>query len=303
MTGKIKAGVFSPGDPRPWVKKESIGLLLKHETFLLEALRGAGIAVVRGGEGLPRADQVAWNTELVRKHIKRIAAERPDALIINQGSWTFPYDSVDAVKTFMNETGDIARVVIFSYKDTKVPGLVAGMAAGGGLKRIGVPFVQCYGRIDRDSKVLGDLTNVLKFYKRRAESAETARKAISALGRQKYMAFGGMSLKMSTTTADVDQWQKLFGISYEALDQSEMVIRALRMVRWEGKPGESNYEILDRRMKAALNFLKKHGRFDFSGDKMRSIHKFVHQLALYYAAFDLCNEYGATFAGINARTN
>jgi len=47
------------------------------------------------------------------------------------------------------------------------------------------------------------------------------KRVVSDLKAQKYLALGGMSLKMPTTTADVDQWQKLFGISYEALDQSE----------------------------------------------------------------------------------
>jgi L-fucose isomerase len=299
--GKIKTGVFTPNDPRPWVRKKNTELVLRYEAYLIKALRGAGVNVIRGGDGFPKMDQVAWNTKLVREHVKKIAAERPDALIINQASWTFPYDSVDAVKAFMNETGDIARVVMFSYKDTKVPGLVAGMAAGGGMKRIGLPFAQCYGKIDKDPKILEDLMNILGFYRMRAESAGTVKNAISALGKQKYIAFGGMSLKMPTTTADVDQWQKLFGISYDTIDQSEIVLKALKAVKWSGKPGESDYEIRDRRVSTALNFLNKHGEFDFSRDKMKSIHKFVHQLAVYYAALDLCDEHGATFAGIKCQ--
>ncbi len=52
-----------------------------------------------------------------------------------------------------------------------------------------------------------------------------------------------MSLNDATQTADVDQWQKLFGISYEALDQSELLRRALAMVEWSGKPGEGKYKV------------------------------------------------------------
>ncbi len=300
---KIKVGVFSPNDPRSWVRKENIDLMLRHEASLITALRGAGVEVVRGGDGFPKMDQIAWNTGLVREHIKRIAKGKPDALILNQGSWTFPYDSVDAVKTFMDETNDIARVVIFSYKEPKVPGLVAGMAVGGGLKRIGVPFALCYGVIDKDPKVLTDLIDILEFYKRRAESADTVKRAMDLLKKQKYLAFGGMSLRMPTTTADVDQWRKLFGISYETLDQSEIKVRALGMVKWLGKPGESEYEILDPRIKDAINFLweEKHGKFDFSRDKLRSIHKFVYQISMYYATLDICREFMITFAGIKCQ--
>lgn len=151
---KIKVGVFSPNDPRPWVRPQNLGLILKQESSLICALQSEGIKVIRGGEGFSKEDQIAWNTELIRKHIANIAKERPDALIINEGAWTFPYDSVDAVKAFTRETKDIARVIIFSHKDPKVPGLVAGMATSGSLKRIGIPFQSCYGIIDKDLEVL-----------------------------------------------------------------------------------------------------------------------------------------------------
>jgi len=300
---KMKVGVFSPNDPRPWVRKENIEMMLSHEKSLVETLEGESIEVVRGGEGFPLENQIAWNTQLIRAQIKNIAKTKPDALIINQGSWTFPYDSVDAVKAFMRETNDIARVIMFSYKDTQFPGLVAGMAAGGGLKRIGIPFSSCYGIIDKDSKTKNRLLDILSFYKRRAETERIVQDAIYKLGEQKYLSLGGMSLKMPTTTADVDLWQKLFGISYEALDQSEMKIRALKMVDWDGKPGESAYTIKDNRVKAAIDYIwvNKHGTFDFSRDKLKNINKFVYQMSFYYAAMDLVTEYGITFLGVKCQ--
>jgi L-fucose isomerase len=300
---RIKVGVFSPNDPRPWVREENIDLMLSHEASLIKVLRQKGVEVVRGGDGLPKMDQIAWNTSLVREHIRRIAKAKPDTLIVNQGSWTFPYDSVDAVRAFESETGDIARVVMFSYKDTKVPGLVAGMAAGGGLKRIGVPFAQCYGVIDEDPKVSAQLMHLLNFHKARSRSVDAARRVIRELRRQKYLALGGMSLKMPTTTADVDQWQKLFGVTYEALDQSELLVRASRMVAWRGKPGESRYKIRDGRIRQALKFIVdgKHGKLDFSREKLRSLEKFAYQLSIYYAILDICGEYGATFAGVKCQ--
>lgn len=300
---KMRVGVFSPNDPRPWVREENIEVMLLHEKSLVETLKAEGIEVVRGGEGFPKNDQIAWNTQLVRDHIKNIAKKKPEALIINQGSWTFPYDSVDAVKAFMRETEDISRVIMFSYKDTRYPGLVAGMAAGGGLKRIGIPFSSCYGIIDKDEETKKWLLDILNFYKKRSDSEKVVKKAISQLGVQKYLSLGGMALKMPTTTADVDLWQKLFGVSYEALDQSEMKIRALKMVDWKGKPGESEYVIKDERLKAAINYLwvKKHGTFDFSRDKLKNINKFVYQMSFYYASLDLAKEYGITFLGVKCQ--
>ena len=299
----MKIGVFSPNDPRPWVRNENLDLMLDHEASLIAVLRKNGLQVVRGGDGFAREDQIAWNTDLVRRQVSNISRERPDALIINQGSWTFPYDSVDAVQWLQEETGDVARVLIFSYKDTRVPGLVAGMAAGGGLKRIGLPFSLCYGIIDEDPQAEEWLLSILQFYRRRAEVAEIAKDAIQRLRSKKYLALGGMSLKMPTTTADVDQWQKLFGVSYEALDQSELVFRALGMVRWQGEPGDSTYDILDSRVGEAVDYTygQGHGSFDFSRDKLPDVKKFVLQIALYYAALDLCEEYDIDFAGVKCQ--
>ena len=296
----MKVGVFSPNDPRPWVREDNIEHMLAQEKLLVDALKRTEIEVIRGGEGYPKADQIAWSTRLVQEHVKKIADAKPMALIINQGSWTFPWDSVDAVKRFSVETGDIARVVIFSHKDPAVPGLVAGMAAGGGLTRIGLPFSHIFGDI-RDQKVIRELLAVLKFCEKRAEQAGTARRVLKELRAQKYLAMGGMALKMSTTTADVDQWQKLFGISYEAIDQSEILARAIKLVEWKGKPGTSSYKIKDHRVANAAEYIQDHGRIDYSREKLKNFTKLLLQLSLYYAGLDIIEEYGATFAGVKCQ--
>jgi len=36
---KIRVGVFSPNDPRPWVRSENLDLMLEHERSFMEALR------------------------------------------------------------------------------------------------------------------------------------------------------------------------------------------------------------------------------------------------------------------------
>jgi len=297
----MRVGVFSPNDARPWVREDNIDHMISQEKLLVNALKEAGVEVVRGGEKHPKMDQIAWNTRLVQEHIRYIAKAKPETLIVNQGSWTFPWDSVDAVKRFAAETGDITRVVIFSHKDPTVPGLVAGMAAGGGLNRIGVPFSHVFGDIKTDEMVLKRLLAILRFNERRAKEAGTAKRVISDLKAQKYLALGGMSLKMPTTTADVDQWQKLFGISYEDLDQSELLRKALTMVEWTGKPGEGKYRILDPRLKEAADYIQKHGSISYERPKLREFSKMLLQLSLYYAGMDIAEDYAVTFAGIKCQ--
>ena len=233
--GRGVIGVFSPNDFREWVRVENIDLMIRHEDLLVDFLQGEGYEVVRGGEGSEKMDSIAWNTALVREHVGRIAEAGADVIVLNEGSWTFPYDSRDAVQFFahLKRKEDPAfrpRVIIFCYKDTQVPGMVAGMAVAGALRRIGIPYHLVYGRIDEDERVQQRLRDILSFYDRRMEAAEGVASAVEELHRQKYVAFGGMSLKMCTTTADVDAWAKLFGISYEALDQSELKRRASELV-------------------------------------------------------------------------
>jgi L-fucose isomerase len=297
----MRVGVFSPNDPRPWVREENIDHMIERERLLIDALEELGVEIVRGGEGLPKMDQIAWNTELVKRHIRRIASARSTALIINQGSWTFPYDSVDAVKLYEAEMRDIARVVMFSHKDPKVPGLVAGMAACGALTRIGIPYCHVYGDLQADPKVVEELMAVLRFYERRREVEGDVKRVIGELKGQKYLALGGMSLRMPTTTADVDQWMKLFSVSYDTLDQSELLVRAWRIVEWEGRPGESGYRILDPRLERAAEYIQEHGHIDYSREKLRGFEKLLYQLSLYYAALDLLREYDATFLGVKCQ--
>ncbi|MDH5201308.1 MAG: hypothetical protein OEW93_10500 [Candidatus Bathyarchaeota archaeon] len=310
MNNRIRVGVFSPNDNRAWVRSSNLDLMLRHEALLIDALRRNDVEVIRGGDGFPREDQIAWNRELVLQQAKRIAEASPDALILNQGSWTFPRDSVDAVdiyeatlETLLGTTASSAasRLLLFGYWDTQVPGLVALMAIAGALKIMGRAFQISYGRIDEDPSALEDVMSKLRFFKRRAEAAEAAAAVISRLPEQKYLQFGGESLRMPTATADPNLWQKIFKVSYDQLDQSEIVSRALAMIRWSGRPGDSDYEIVDERVRAAIEYKEKTANFDFSREKLPSIHRFVLQVSVFYAARDIIEEAGATFAGVKCQ--
>jgi len=305
--GKSKLGIFSPNDFREWVRDDNIDLMIRHEALLTDFLRGEGYEVVRGGEGRGKMDSIAWNTALVREHVGYIVDEGADVLVLNEGSWTFPYDSRDAVQHFTHlmrrkNPSFSPRVLIFAYKDTQVPGMVAGMAVAGALRRIGIPYHLVYGKIDTDEGVRKRMRDILGFYDRRREAAGKADEAREGLHLQKYVAFGGMSLKMCTTTADVDAWAQLFGISYEALDQSELKKRVLRYVSWSGREGESDpVEITDERLRESVANLEKSCKLDYSHDKFTDINKLIYQLSYYYAACDLLEEYDGTFAGIKCQ--
>ena len=304
MAGRIKVGLFSTIDPKPWIREKSLDVMLKREAEIVKALNSKGVEVIRGGEGLSKENQLAWNDELTHQHIENIADKNLDALVINQLDWTLPLDSVDAVALFQKKIKDIPKVMLLCHKRPEAAGLVTGMAIAGALKRIGTSYqLFYYSKLDKEPQVIDEFMDALAFYKKRTEVAPIVRSVIEDLRGQKYLAFGGMSLRMSTATSDIDQWRKMFGISYEAIDQSEIKFRALKMIEWESEAGDSEYHIKDERVEKASNYLHKegHGNFDFSHPTLPSLQKFIYQLSLYYAALDICEELGVTFCGIKCQ--
>lgn len=66
MNRAFSVGVFSPNDPGPWVRSDNPDKTLTFERHPVDALRGRGMDLARGGEGPPREDQVAWSTKPVQ---------------------------------------------------------------------------------------------------------------------------------------------------------------------------------------------------------------------------------------------
>ncbi|MBA7661918.1 hypothetical protein ES703_69938 [subsurface metagenome] len=73
MSNKIKVGLFTTIDPKPWIREKNLDAMLKRETEIVKALNSKGIEVIRGGEGLSKENQLAWNDRLIHKHIENIA--------------------------------------------------------------------------------------------------------------------------------------------------------------------------------------------------------------------------------------
>ena len=303
---KIKVGVITPNDERPWVREVSDGTILGYQDMLVDALKKEGVEVILGGEGLSQEDQVIWDTQIVKKQIRHIAEADPDALIISMGDWSWPLDSRDAVallaEALRGLEHKIARTLFFCYKAPEAPGLVTGMAVGGAMRRIGMPYKLVFGKIDQDPQVIREIMDILEMYHRRKEAAKVAQDAVDAMKGEKYVALGGMCMKMSTGTADIDQWARVFGLTYDALDQSELTRKAKDMVIWAGEPGRSEpVEIPDERVRKALEYQTAHASFDYSRDSLRNNEKFIQQLAYYYAAVDIAEESQCQFMGIKCQ--
>jgi len=112
-------------------------------------------------------------------------------------------------------------LVAISASYIKKPFIILGNERAEGL----VPFLAVAGSLDqigiKHKRILGDISkpeirDTVISYCRVAS-------VISQLRGQTYGYFGGRSLGMYTAVADLSQWQRLFGIDIEHIDQAEII--------------------------------------------------------------------------------
>jgi L-fucose isomerase len=162
-------------------------------------------------------------------------------------------------------------ILLLGNTDPTTGSLVGLLAAGGALDQIGC----------RHTRVLDHATPEER---RPALAFLAAAGARAALRGQTLGLFGGRSLGIFTATADPAQWQRLFGVDIQHLDQTEIVSRAeslpcedvKRHFRWlTSQVGEVTYgggfdaDRLERQIRSYLatrQLAAKYG-FDFVGVK------------------------------------
>jgi L-fucose isomerase len=155
------------------------------------------------------------------------------------------------------------------------------MANSGSLDQAGIRFTKSFGDIGDDA-TLGRL--------RTQVAAIAAARRLRGLT---YCLIGGRSLGIDTTVIDPAQWMKQFGIDVDHVDQMELVRRA----EAELKSGN--------RVAPSLDFLKKTvGRIHWTAaDATFLLTEMLlkRQLAMYYAALDLIEEFKYDFCGIKGQ--
>ena len=116
----------------------------------------------------------------------------------------------------------------------------------------------------------------------------TAAQAAAQLRGATYGCFGGRSLGICTTTADLAQWQTLFGIDIEHIDQMEIVRIANDLekeeVQWHVKWVQANF-----------------GRIEYNGASFTP-EKLELQVRSYLATKKIIEEMGLDFIGVKCQT-
>jgi L-fucose isomerase len=264
---KIRVGVLDFGDGRHFLQTPLEPVNRQFRERLIGRLEADGFEVIAG-------DEVIWQNDIAVRNGRRMAAAA-DVVIFNFSVWAWPQYARMAAQ-FCPQP-----IVMFSNVNPQYPGLVGMLANSGSLDQAGIPFTKSFGDID-DPAVFARLRAQLR--------AVAAARRLRGLT---YCLVGGRSLGIDTTVIDPAQWAKQFGIDVDHVDQMELVRRA-------------NLELeRGRRVAPALDYLKKHvGRihwtaadaaFRLTEDLLRR------QLAMYYAALDLIDEFKYDLIGIKGQ--
>lgn len=202
MSRKPVLGIlgFSDGDPE--VHKQLQGIVQAQVDAIVDALKADGRVDVIVAEAQVNSVQSAKELaeEMKRKNV--------DATLFSYGVFAFPNFSAIAAQ---NGKGPF---LLAANLNPDWPGMVAMLAAGGALHHLGIEHFRVAGDV-RQPDVLEQIVTFAR-----------CAMVVNSLNGMKYGLFGGRSLGMYSSTVSMQDWQKLFGIDVEHIDQSEIVREA-----------------------------------------------------------------------------
>lgn len=257
-----RIGLLSFSDGRDYVHRDIAGFIDTTEARLAEALTAAGHQVVRGPEPV-------WTNELATSAARQLADQHVDLTVFHYAVWAFPHLSMLAA------AATPGPLLLLSNIDPVYPGMVGMLAAGGALDQIGRQHRRLWGDPAADPDLVAGI------------SAEAqAAGAVAALRGSTFGRIGGRPMGMNTAVANTDQWQRLFGVDVEEIDQWEIVRRA---------------ELADaKEVELARTWLETHAHVHYDGDRLTP-EKLERQLRSYLAMRELIAEWRLDFTGIKGQ--
>jgi len=196
-----RVGIITMSDGRDSVYDQVREFCQESEKRLARGLADRGHEVIAIGEPVGSNDTAVAAA-------RRLADARPDLAVINIPVWAFPHFSMLAAREL---TGPL---LLFCTIDPQYPGMVAMLAAAGGLDQIGRAYAREWG--DGSDEAVLD----------RVEVHVRAGAAVRGLSGSTFGRVGGRPMGMYTAVANPDQWIERFGVDVEEIDQWEIVRRA-----------------------------------------------------------------------------
>jgi len=259
---KLKVGVLTLSDGREYIHNDLLAVNHAYQERLVKALEATGeLDVVSGCE-------IIWNQQIAQNEGRRLTREGCDLTILNYAIWCFPH--LSAVATAFAP----GPFLLFCNLHPSEPGMVGMLAAAGTLDQLDRPYARVWGQIE-DPSVLAKVMSFIR-----------AAGALAQLRGQTYGLFGGRPLGMYTAVANLDEWQKLFGVDVEHIEQQDIVEFASRVDA--------------QRVDHAHKWLEQHvGSIRYDG-KALTPEKLKLQIRSYYAYREIIAERRLDFVGTKA---
>lgn len=261
MLRKPIVGIIGFSDGDPGVHEELKDVVQKQVDVIETELRKSGrVDVVV-------ADKLVASEKDAKEQAQSLRDRGVDVTVFSYGVFAFPNFSAIAAR---NGKGPF---ILAANLNPDWPGMVAMLAAGGALNHLGIKHYRVAGDF-RDPEVMEKML-------RYAQCGYV----VSALNGQKYGLIGGRSLGMYSAVVDMQDWQKIFGVDMDHLDQAEIlrigatvpqaqVDKAmvwlkenLKDIRYDGKQfTPEKLELQIRCYEAVKQIIREHS-YDFVGVK------------------------------------
>ena len=259
---KTKVGILTFSDGRKYIHDTLIGLNQNYQARLAEALEATGEVEVVVGE------EIIWTPESAKRESLRLARAGVEMTIFNYAIWAFP--NLSAICTNFTP----GPYLLLCNLHPSEPGMVAMLSAAGTMDQLGKTYTRVWGDI-REEAILNKVMQYIR-----------AAGALAHLRGETYGLFGGRPLGMYTAVANLDQWQTIFGVDVEHVEQYDLV-------RYAEKVDEG-------RVEKALKWLESTvGEIKYNG-KALTPEKLKKQIRSYHAARQIIEEKQLDFVGFKA---
>ena len=259
---KIKIGILTMSDGREYLHKTFEELNFNKQHSIAKALTDTGMFEVVEGERIINSNTVA------KEEGMRLRESSVEATVFNYTIWCYPQYTV-AAQNFAP-----GPYLLFSNLHPSQCGMVGMLAAAGSLDQIGVSYKKLWGDVS-EPEVLEKMVSFLK-----------AASAVNRLKGLTFGNFGGRPLGMYTAVANLEQWQKLFGIDSENIEQDDII-----------RTGEKADE---KEVERAFGWLtEKVGNIAYDG-RVLTEEKLKTQIRSYIGLRDIIKARNLDFVGIKA---
>jgi L-fucose isomerase len=219
-------------------------------------------------EYCPFESDVLHTPESVAAFAERATSYGAQALAIHFPIWADPIFSVK-LANFMD-----VPILLLGNNRPETSSMVGMLGAGGALDQIGRQHFRQFGHSTETSR-------------QQVRAFVRAATTLDQLHGQTLVLFGGRSLGIFTAVADPAQWQRIFGVDLQYVDQGEIITRA------EAIP----QEVVDQKVSWLLDSI---GEVRFEGPFNRKA--LDRQMRSYLSTKQLASEYGADFVGVKCQS-